>query len=103
MLTKNLRISNLSKTLAKRARRPAGANAAAPLAPEFMPVHFTNADEYVHLNKEGIPVENYNKQVIDIQTYDQEVMELVNEEAERQRRSIDLIASSNIPIAGVNE
>lgn len=38
-----------------------------------------------------------------IEAYDPEIMELVNEEADRQRKSVDLIASSNVPFAGVNE
>jgi glycine hydroxymethyltransferase len=76
---------------------------ATPLAAEFMPAHIQNAQDYVHYNQEEVPYGDYKNKIVDIQTYDEEVMALVNEEAERQLKSIDLIASSNIPVAGVNE
>jgi hypothetical protein len=37
------------------------------------------------------------------EAYDSEIMELVHEETERQIKSVDLIASSNVPFAGINE
>lgn len=103
MLTKNLRIGKMARNIAKIARKPASASVAAPLAAEFMPVHIENTANYVHYTPEGAPIEDYNHKIVDIQTYDEEIMALVNEEAERQQKSIDLIASSNIPVAGVNE
>lgn len=103
MLTKNLRIGKLAKNMAKMARKPASVSAAASMTPEYMPVHVTTSEEYLHMNNEGVPINNYSNQIVDIKTYDEEVMALINEEAERQRKSVDLIASSNIPIAGINE
>lgn len=38
-----------------------------------------------------------------IEEFDMEMVELVQKEIERQQKSVDLIASSNIPIPGVNE
>lgn len=102
MLTKNLRISKLAANLAKVARKPAAVGIATP-GQDYMPVHIEGDEGFLHIDRKGDPIANYHQNVIDIKTYDDEIMDLINEEAERQRSSIDLIASSNIPIAGVNE
>lgn len=101
--------------LAKVARKP-GSMGVASVPINFSPVHIEKSSDLNRFDRKGEVIENYSKNnhvneylsldsknIIEVQTYDEEIMNLVNEEAERQRKSIDLIASSNIPIAGVNE
>mmetsp|Transcript_5308 Transcript_5308/g.6323 ORF Transcript_5308/g.6323 Transcript_5308/m.6323 type:complete len:80 (-) Transcript_5308:1220-1459(-) len=52
------------------------------------------------VNNELKPTE---EQKVKIDEFDHEVMAIISEETDRQRSSIDLIASSNIPIPEMNE
>jgi len=70
--------------------------------------HYTNmegTDLLVHQNTKEIARSSkmVKRENMMIHEFDPEIMELLGEEAKRQKRSIDLIASSNIPVPDMNE
>ena len=78
------------------------------VAIEAMEDHYKNLKDgatTIHPNTKALKrsLKKMSHEKVSIYDFDPEIMNLLNEEAQRQKKSIDLIASSNIPVPEMNE